>query len=230
MSPYQTPDAAALPVAETADEASIQQKGFVLPIKPLGNQLIIRTLPPDSIGSILVPDSAKAMTLTGSKETKASHYIIEADVYRGVKDILQGHIRKDAGAIVRGFLGAKTNANQANLNDAVHFVEAEVIAVGPGKRFQDRTILKELAYCLENPEPLEPALLASLLKRARDPQMFMPPIVQVGDLIHYHPAVQRFDRDITDIVLRYSDQREEDLKGSRFFLIREESVLAVIER
>jgi co-chaperonin GroES (HSP10) len=57
-----------------------------------------------------------------------------------------------------------------------------------------------------------------LIQRARNPQLRIPPLVKPGDRILYHPAVQRFDRKV------------EGLGEGEYFIIREESVLAVIER
>jgi hypothetical protein len=50
--------AAALPQASTVTEARIPHRF----IRPLGEQIIIRTIPPLSVGSIIVPDSAKRIT------------------------------------------------------------------------------------------------------------------------------------------------------------------------
>jgi hypothetical protein len=47
--------AAALPQAQIATEARIPHRF----IRPLGEQIIIRTIPQSEVGSILIPDSAE---------------------------------------------------------------------------------------------------------------------------------------------------------------------------
>jgi co-chaperonin GroES (HSP10) len=177
--------AAALPQPKTGATPVIQTRM----IRPLGEQIIIRTIPPLSVGSIIVPDSAKGITMMGDK-------------------------------------GA---------SDAVHFVEAEVIAVGPGKRGKDRRVFDEMVRILEGwnaaadfdaatgfmldlPIPVDKLL--ELAKR----DYRIPPLVKPGDRILYHPAVQRFDREI--------DPESIGLPaGERCFIVSEmTSVLAVIER
>lgn len=173
-------------------------------IQPLGEQLIIRTIPVDSVGSIIIPDSAKGITQKGSG----------GDM------------------------------------DAVHFVEAEVEAVGPGKRVKDQRLMGDMAYVLETFLALSgltrdgtpAAFVVTSGDETRDRQTSLnaaiavleridrqctriPPIVKPGDRILYHPAVQRFDRDITDVM-----QNGDNLNGSKYFIIREDSVLAVIKR
>lgn len=143
-------------------------------IRPLGEQIIIRVIPQNSVGSIIVPDSAKGITMMGEK-------------------------------------GAQ---------DAVHFVEAEVVAVGPGKLAKDPELLLELTETLRritagNSPP--PEDLSQLIHRAERPSR-VPMNVARGDRILYHPSVQKFDRKV------------EGLGEGEYFIIREESVLAVIER
>ena len=165
-------------------------------IQPLGEQIIIKTIPQTSIGSILVPDSAKGITMMGNK-------------------------------------GAE---------DAVHFVEAEVVAVGPGKRQKgDATLLDDCRHllarfnvCRFDPEecndepifPTEPTREEYRVLRDRIDNLNrrLTPLVQPGDRILYHPAVQKFDREITDLM------NGDRVSGERYFIIREDSVLAVIER
>lgn len=158
-------------------------------IQPLGEQIIIRTIPQDSVGSILIPDSAKGITMMGEK-----------------------------GAM-----------------DAVHAVDAEVVAVGPGKRQKgDQTLTDDLLYALNfvwdhknNAEACDgyPSRIADLHRRAENQGDRIPPQVKPGDKILYHPAVQKFDRDITEVM-----RNGNDVNGAKYFMIREESVLAVIER
>ncbi len=178
-----TPTPTAPTPQETEPRARIQS------IKPLGEQIIIRTFPPSSIGSIIIPDSAKGITQKGSK----------------------GDI------------------------DTVHFVEAEVIAVGPGKRQKgDAKLLEDVWDTLYHlfiagPKPhsnIGDQEITILKKRYNQQDGRLPPLVKPGDRILYHPAVQRFDRDITDLMQQQLDQPN----GSKYFIIREESVLAVIER
>lgn len=157
-------------------------------IQPLGEQIIIKTMPLESLGSILIPDSAKRHTLTGEK-------------------------------------GAE---------DAVHYVEAEVVAVGPGKRQKgDRSLIPDMAYTLQQWRACSSALeygdlcrmTDRLLARAENVAGVLPMMVKPGDRILYHPAVQKFDRDITHLM----QNGEPSSTGVKWFMIREDSVLAVIE-
>jgi co-chaperonin GroES (HSP10) len=152
-------------------------------IQPLGEQIIIRTIPKDSIGSILIPDSAKGITMMGEK-------------------------------------GAE---------DAVHFVEAEVIAVGPGKRgkgdpnaFDDcRSYFRDFVDFHDDDRRASSELPSvedarALLDRL-NASTRIALTVKPGDRILYHPAVQKFDRKV------------EGLGEGEFYIILENSVLAVIE-
>jgi co-chaperonin GroES (HSP10) len=145
-------------------------------IQPLGEQIIIKIIPQNSVGSIIIPDSAKGITMMGAKGSE----------------------------------------------DAVHFVEAEVIAVGPGKRGKgDPTLVRELADALDRVTYQDRSAVqgtGALIERARNPLERIPLIVKPGDRILYHPSVQRFDRKV------------EGLGEGEYFIIREESVLAVIEQ
>ncbi len=150
-------------------------------IKPIGEQIIIRVISPDSVGSIILPDSAKGITQIGEK------------------------------------------------GDAVHFVEAEVIAIGTGKRMKgDAKLVDEMAEMLALGRSIsirmgdEPTLsqVNTLLDRAKNNHTTrLPFLTKPGDRILYHPSVQKFDREV-------------DVPGveGRCFIIREDSVLAVIER
>ncbi len=152
-------------------------------IQPLGDQLIIRTIPVSTIGSIVVPDSAKGITVM--------------------------------------------NPNKPT--EAVHFVEAEVLAVGPGKRMKgDKHLVSDLAHGLQlaYAGQMSNADIDKLFQRAENGHHRVPLSVKPKDKILYHPSVQKFDRDITDFL---SDGTEP--AGTRYYLISEEtSVLAVIER
>ncbi len=145
-------------------------------IQPLGEQLIIRVIPPESVGSIILPDSAKGITQIGEK------------------------------------------------GDAVHFVEAEVIAIGTGKRAKgDAALLEKLAAALDRLANHDPGAVegtGALIDRARNNHTSrLPFLTKPGDRILYHPSVQKFDREV-------------EVPGveGRCFIIREDSVLAVIER
>jgi co-chaperonin GroES (HSP10) len=150
-------------------------------IKPLGEQIIIKALPPDRVGSIIIPDSAKAITKTG----------------------------------------------ESSLVNQLNFVEAEVIAVGTGKRAKDPGLVAELIELLEyfhtplaHSRSPHPARVASALHRARNGHR-VPFSVKPGDRILFHPSVQRFDRKIDSHLLGFSE--------GEFYIIREESILAVLD-
>lgn len=157
-------------------------------IKPLGEQIIIKALPPDSIGSIIIPDSAKAITKTG----------------------------------------------ESTLTNQLNFVEAEVIAVGTGKRAKDPGLLADLVDALEylnerrgmpigfhcDGLPLRRVNVESILERARKHHR-IPFSVKPGNRILFHPSVQKFDRKIDSHLLGFSE--------GEFYIIREESILAVLD-
>jgi co-chaperonin GroES (HSP10) len=185
--PTPTPSPAAPTLPDTEPRARIQ---------PLGEQIIIRTIPQNSVGSILIPDSAKGITMMGEK-----------------------------GAM-----------------DAVHAVEAEVIAVGPGKRQKGDMKLVEdfVTLVTEANENVNARMrgdgsdrrrwcqieddITRLILRAGSRNARIPPLVKPGDHILYHPAVQKFDRDITHVM-----ENGNEISGSKYFMIREDSVLAVID-
>lgn len=149
-------------------------------IKPLGEQIIIRTLKPDSIGSIIIPDSAKAITKTG----------------------------------------------ESSLTNQLNFVEAEVIAVGPGKRMHDdKTLISDLAYGLQQAMAgmIHSKSVERLLDRAERSYVRMPMIVKPGDRILFHPSVQKFDRQIEPEWIGLKSGEGD------CFIIREESVLAILD-
>lgn len=154
-----------------------------LGIRPLGEQIIIRTIPPSLVGSIIIPDSAKGQNHMGEK------------------------------------------------GDFVHFVEAEVIAVGPGRRVKgDPDLFLELVDCLQRWHDVSHSAPFSdtceLLERAKNSlHGVIPPQVKPGDRILYHPAVQRFDRKIDPLLLGLVPEGDEE-----YFIIREESVLAILEQ
>ena len=161
-------------------------------IHPLGEQIIIRTIKPDSVGSIIIPDSAKAITKSG----------------------------------------------ESSLTNQLNFVEAEVIAVGPGKRSKDPGFAAEVTKFLRcllldieqsrsrkvehlmitEDVPFVETLLARAENHHREPLTVKP-----GDRILYHPAVQKFDRQIDPELIGLRSGEGE------CFIIREESVLAILE-
>lgn len=156
-------------------------------IHPLGEQIIIRTLPPDRVGSIIIPDAAKTISKVGKEDPTS----------------------------------------------AINFVEAEVIAVGPGKRQKgDPTLIDDLVRKLDQLAMHDQGAVEgtqALIDRAANRNNRIEPIVKPGDKILYHPAVQSYDRDITDIVSAALENGNA-LNGSRYFIIREGSVLAVLEK
>lgn len=150
-------------------------------IQPLGNQIIIRTLPPVAWKGIIIPDSVKkSATITGDK-------------------------------------GAE---------DAAHFVEAEVLAVGPGERVHDSTLVDDLAFALQYVRGRADAPgdvvinYDALVERAKNPGR-VALSVKAGDRVLYHPAVQKFDRQIDGQALGFGD--------GDFYIIGEHSILAVLE-
>jgi co-chaperonin GroES (HSP10) len=172
--PVREDSAAALPQVSTANEARIPRQ-----IRPLGEQIIIRVIPPLSVGSIIIPDSAKGSTHQGEK------------------------------------------------GDFVHFVEAEVVAVGPGRLGKDPTLLTEMAAVLEGlyngllASPFRmrvPALLERATVNARIPLQVKP-----GDRILYHPSVQSFDRKIPAELLGLPATEE------CYIVSEQTSVLAVLD-
>ncbi len=147
-------------------------------IQPLGNQIIIRTLPPESWKGIIIPDSSRGSTIVGAK-------------------------------------GAE---------DAVHFVEAEVIAVGPGMQSKgDLHLADDMAYALQRAVigELPREEYDRLLDRAEHRYERIPVSVKPGDRVLYHPAVKSFDREIDGEQLGFG-------KGD-FYICGEHSIMAVLE-
>jgi co-chaperonin GroES (HSP10) len=128
---------------------------------------------------------------------------------------------------------AKKTTMMGDKGDAVHFVEAVVIAVGPGRRAKGDvnliphmiTGLREAAEWIggtsgRDADGRNPAFVDQLYDLARKAQTVnrIPPMVKPGDRIIYHPSVQKFDRKLE----QYRDDGD-------YFIILENSVLAVIE-
>ena len=149
-------------------------------IHPIGEQIIIQCIQPEAVGSIIIPDSVKAITKTG----------------------------------------------ESSLVDQLNFVEANVIACGPGKRGKDETLVRDLAKKLDQLAMHDQGAVEgtqALLDRANDPNARQPLIVKPGDRILFHPSVQRFDREIEPESIGLP------ANSGRCFIIREESVLGIIE-
>lgn len=237
-----TETAAALPPLSSASAARIQN------IRPLGDQIIIRLIQPESVGSIIVPDSAKRITHqgeddgpgSGSEELQYVNRWLFEDITESLKRILTGMPLTDADKEALKDLVFRANRallpknatgiipqNGAGLN----FVEAEVVAVGPGRRAKSPDLIEALAHALQfHIEPprgrtdlhdAEEFFLRlfqkhqELIRRARQDEL-IPLSVKVGNRVWYHPSVQRFDRQI-------------DLgDGETYFIIGEHSVLAVL--
>jgi co-chaperonin GroES (HSP10) len=165
----------ALPQAVAASEAVSQRQ-----IRPLGEQIIIRVIPPFSVGSIIIPDSAKGST------------------------------------------------HQGEGGSMVHFVEAEVVAVGPGRRGHDRKFVDACIVLMEaivREWDAETVQNRAEVLLARAQQTLHHPLqVKPGDRILYHPAVQRFDRKIDPALIGLPDTEE-------CYICNEmTSVLAILER
>jgi co-chaperonin GroES (HSP10) len=148
-------------------------------IRPLGEQIIIRVLPPSSVGSIIIPDSAKGSTHQG-----------------------------EGGSLV-------------------HFVEAEVIAVGPGRRRKDPQLMEDMveffrAFFGEDSTIQVP--YDDFIDRFENRNTPLPLEVKLGDHILYHPAVQSFDRKIDPALIGLPQDAE------CYICNEQTSVLAVLER
>lgn len=109
--------------------------------------------------------------------------------------------------------------------DAVNFVEAIVIAVGPGKRSQgDPKLVDDLWNALLGfPKEVffntfidRPDAIRRLGERVHETSR-LPLTVKPGDRILYHPSVQKFDRKVGG------------LGEGEYFIILENSVLAILE-
>jgi co-chaperonin GroES (HSP10) len=235
----------ALPQSSTPSTESANTKAPSCPIRPLGEQIIIRTIPQQKVGSIIIPESAKRISYQGASKGAPSdelQYVnrrlfeqmtetlrmIVAGVPMDDSDIewlTDLHKRAQKQVLPRA---AKAIPNTSG--EAINFVEAEVMTVGPGKRVHDLTLLRDMAALLAdwrfalrisdftsnsdlNGET--EALLGRFCAHQRQPLSVKP-----GDHILYHPAVQRFDREITHLM---NDEPER-----RWFIIREESVLGIV--
>jgi co-chaperonin GroES (HSP10) len=227
---------AALPQPETEATSVIQRQ-----IRPLGEQIIIRVIPPLSIGSIIIPDSAKRITSQGSSKTTPSEelqyvnrqlYEEVAQAVRMLADQIQPtaadleYLRALSQRAQKAILSKTAKGIQQSSGDAINFVEAEVIAVGPGRPGKDRHIVSDLAYALQalSAGMLDKTDYDRLLKRAERRDFLIPLQVKPGDRILYHPAVQSFDRKIPAELLGLPATEE------CYICNETTSVLAVLER
>lgn len=127
---------------------------------------------------------------------------------------------------------AKKSTVVGDDNSIINFVEAEVVAVGPGMRIKDSKLFDDMADAIQGSLRLHPTPsdewrrqlreTATTLNDRLNAETFerIPLTVKPGDRILYHPAVQRFDRNISGAL--------SELEGN-CFIIREDSILAVIE-
>ena len=231
----------ALPSTSTAPPAEGQRL-----IRPLGEQIIIRTLPPSSVGSIIIPDAAKRISYgSAAKSGRVSdelQYVnrrlfeqmteclrllcagnpIDDSDWEFLRDL---HKRADKQLLPKVAPGIPTASGEA-----MNFVEAEVIAVGPGRRVKgDPDLFLELLDCLQQWYDVSHSAPFSdtceLLERAKTSLHSLVPLsVEPGDRILYHPAVQSFDRKIASELLGLPAEAECYIVNERT------SVLAVLER
>lgn len=134
---------------------------------------------------------------------------------------------KVGGIIIPDDARSATMLGSKGAEDAVSFVEAEVIAVGPGRRAKgDKHLVHDLWNFLLGHPTLEgelakaknnPDVQRNLGERVHNQNERLPLAVKPGDRILYHPAVISFDREVDGIG-----------KG-KHYIIREDSVLAVLE-
>ena len=230
--------AAALPQLSTA--TAVSAKLSVSNIRPLGDQIIIRLIQPEQVGSIIVPDSAKRITHqgednspgSGSEELQYVNRWFFEDMTETMKRFAAaerspGILISDADRELlkdlvfranRALLPKNTTGIIPQNGAGLNFVEAEVVAVGPGRRTHDPQLHEDLVSFVTGffaGNRLSQREGAELLERASVSQR-IPLSVKVGNHVWYHPAVQRYDRQI-------------DLgDGETYFIIREESVLAVL--
>lgn len=206
-------------------------------IRPLGDQLIIRLIEPGSVGSIILPDSAKGITLLGSgsphEVEDATDYLINARLFEEVIQALNEDRRAANPArqqkwrqeVAAKLEKARSMPIPNNLSNAVHFVEAEVVAVGPGRSSNgDPTLIADLVRKLDQLAMHDQGAVEgtqALIDRAAKRNRLIPLSVRVGNRILFHPSVQRFDREIEPVLVG-------EIEG-RFFIIREDSVLAILE-
>lgn len=131
-------------------------------------------------------------------------------------------ITKDevGGIIIPDNAKGATMLGSKGTDDAVHYVEAEVVAVGPGVRVKgDPQLLDDMhealsALFFDRQSTID---FATIESRFRKRDMRIPLAVKAGDRILYHPAVISFDREVDGI------------GEGKHYIIRENSVLAVLE-
>ena len=214
----------------------------------MGDQIIIRLIQPEQVGSIIVPDSAKRITHqgeddgpgSGSEELQYVNRWLFEDITESLKRILSGIPLSDSDKELlkdlvfranRALLPKNTTGIIPQNGAGLNFVEAEVVAVGPGRRERDPLFVSDTISLLRSMVAADERARHDLTysfpsmnwcsaaldhcKRAES-ETLIPLTVKVGNHVWYHPAVQRYDRQI-------------DLgDGETYFIIREESVLAVL--
>ena len=125
------------------------------------------------------------------------------------------------GIIIPDQARGATMLGEKGAEDAVHFVEAEVVAVGPGKRGKgDPKLVDDMHDALSRLFFDRQAFIgdfATMEARFRNRTARIPLAVKPGDRILYHPAVISFDREVDGI------------GEGKHYIIREDSVLAVLE-
>jgi co-chaperonin GroES (HSP10) len=231
---------AALPQPETGANLVSQTQRT---IRPLGEQIIIRVIPPESVGSIIIPDSAKRSSYGGSAKATPSDEL--QYVNRGLYEEVAQAVRMLADEIAptredleylkdlskraqKTILPKSAKGIPQSSGEVINFVEAEVIAVGPGKRGNgDPTLIDELAWKVDQLAMHDHGAVEgtqALIDRAQNRNAPIPLQVKPGDRILYHPAVQSFDRKIPAELLGLPATEE-------CYICNEmTSVLAVLER
>src|ERR1700679_2476927 len=152
-------------------------------IEPIGEQLIIQCNPPEAVGSIIIPDAAKRITHqgteegpgTGSEEMQYVNRWLFEDITESMKRIASGipispadmELLKDLAIRANKWILPKTETGIIpSSGEGLNFVEATVIACGPGKRGRDETLVAEMVIALEHwkqyrgPGPIVDALIA----------------------------------------------------------------------
>jgi hypothetical protein len=158
------------------------------------------------------------------------------EIPRGAPDLK--YLKDLSNRAQKAVLPKGTRGIPQSSGDVINFVEAEVIAVGPGKRGKDTGLLELLAdalnYYVEPPRArtdmhddaefyrLKMERNRDLIRRARNNSP-IPLQVKPGDRILYHPSVQSFDRRIPAELLGLPTTEE-------CYIVNEQtSVLAVLD-
>ena len=229
-------------------------------IQPIGEQIIIRTLPPERVGSIIIPDSAKRIThqgedqnpMAGSEELQYVNRWLFEDMTETIKRLAslqvfnafavtlsdeEKELLKDLVKRAEKSILPKTETGiLPSAGAGIHFVAAEVMAVGTGIRAKDPGLfdslvaaLKEACDFIDDPQDGGIHTASATADRLREVADRAcnghrePFLVKPGDRILYHPSVQKFDRQIPAEWMGL-EPGEGDV-----FIIREESVLAILD-